>query len=200
MIKLPSEMQGIVMRSQHPKDQPTFPKLAHTMSESLLDLSFRAQTLNSSATLAINEAVAQRRAAGWETIHLGFGEASLPLYPPLKYALAESIMHTSYAPVLGISALRLAIAEYLTNTRGIPTSPNHIAVGPGSKPLLYALLHLLEGDLLLPSPAWVSYAPQARLAGKRVIPVPTDPVDHHRLTPDALSKALATGQTLAFCL
>jgi aspartate aminotransferase len=44
--------------------------------------------------------------------------------------------------------------------------------------------------LLLPVPSWVSYAPMAKLAGRRVISVETHPDDHHRLTPQALSQAL----------
>ena len=156
-----------------------------------LHLDARMAAMSTSATLAMNEAVAQRRAAGLETIHLGFGEASVPLHPKLKAALAEAATRTSYAPVLGIPALREAIAAYLTRTRGVAYRAEQIAVGPGSKPLLYALLHVLDGDLLLPVPSWVSYGPIARLAGKRVIGVQTAPDDHHTLTPDALSRALS---------
>src|SRR5258708_37076969 len=71
-----------------------------------LRLASTAQTLPTSATLSMNEAVAKRRAAGRETIHLGFGEASFPLHPLLKTALAEAATHTGYAPVLGIPARR----------------------------------------------------------------------------------------------
>src|SRR6266704_5077089 len=149
-----------------------------------------AQTLATSATLSMNEAVAKRRAAGRETIHLGFGEASFPLHPLLATALAEAAKHTAYAPVLGIPNFRQAIAEYLARKLGLTFSSDQIIVAPGSKPLLYALLQVLEGDLLLPVPSWVSYAPQARLAGRRVIGVETDSVDCHRLTPHALSQAM----------
>ncbi len=149
-----------------------------------------AQTLATSATLSMNEAVAKRRAAGHETIHLGFGEASFPLHPLLATALAKAAKHTGYAPVLGLPKLRQAIAEYLARKRGLEFSSDQIIVAPGSKPLLYALLQVLEGDLLLPVPSWVSYAPQARLAGRKVIGVETDSVDCHRLTPHALSQAM----------
>jgi aspartate/methionine/tyrosine aminotransferase len=138
----------------------------------------------------MNETVAQRRAAGQETIHLGFGEATFPLHPLLQTALAEAATHTAYAPVAGIPALRKAIAAYLSHTRGLSYSSEHIIVAPGSKPLLYSLLHILEGDVLLPVPSWVSYAPQARLAGRRVFDVQTDPRDFHRLTPQSLDAAL----------
>ncbi len=162
-----------------------------TRAAAPLQLAPAAQNLASSSTLAINEAIAERRAAGREVIHLGFGEATFPLHPLLQAALAEAAKHTGYAPVLGLPALRRAIADYLARTRGLNCSPEQIVIGPGSKPLLYALLHILAGDLLLPVPSWVSYAPQARLAGRRVIAVKTDAVDHHRLTQQALSEALA---------
>lgn len=155
-----------------------------------LHLAPALQNLASSPTLSMNEAVAKRRTAGRETIHLGFGEATFPLHPLLHTAMMNAIKHTGYAPVAGIPALRQAIADYLARTRGLTYSPAHIIAGPGSKPLLYALLRILEGDLLLPVPSWVSYAPQARLLGKRVIGVPTDPSNHHRLLPQALSAAL----------
>ncbi len=174
-----------------PHPMPTQPPFSQEAAASAAPLGLvpAAQALTPSATLAMNEAIAARRAAGREVIHLGFGEASFPLHPILRAALTEAATRTSYAPVLGIPALRQAIAGYLTRTRGLDASAAQIIVGPGSKPLLYALLQVLEGDLLLPAPAWVSYAPQAELAGKRVIPVDVDPADHHRLTPQALSSA-----------
>jgi aspartate aminotransferase len=159
-----------------------------------LHLAPRSQTLTTSATLAMNEAVAARRAAGHQVIHLGFGEASFPLHPLLKTALHEAATHTSYAPVQGILPLRRAIADYLSRARSLSLSAESIIVAPGSKPLLYALLQVLEGDLLLPVPSWVSYAPQARMAGKQVIPVETSPEDHHHLPPDALAHAYSQAQ------
>ena len=101
----------------------------------------------------MNEAVAKRRVAGRETIHLGFGEAAFPLHPLLKNALTEAATQTGYAPVLGIPALRQAIAAYLSRTRGVEISAEQVAIGPGSKPLLYTLLQILEGDVLLPVPS-----------------------------------------------
>ena len=160
-----------------------------TRSSTPLQLASARSMLASSATLAINEAVAARRAAGRSTIHLGFGEATLPLHPLLAEALARAAKQTSYTPVTGIPPLRAAIADYLIRTRRIASAPDSIIIAPGSKPLLYALLQVLDGDLLLPTPSWVSYAPHARLAGRRVISVETDRNDHHRLSPETLTAA-----------
>lgn len=169
--------------------QPESQRESYTSSP--LQLASTTRQFAPSATLAMNELVAQRRAAGRETIHLGFGEATFPLHPLLRTALAEAATHTAYAPVAGIPALRKVIAAYLSRTRELSYSSEHIIVAPGSKPLLYSLLHILEGDVLLPVPSWVSYAPQARLAGRRVFNVQTDPRDFHRLTPQSLDAALA---------
>lgn len=164
-------------------------------SSAPLQLTQAKQGLASSPTLAMNEAVAARRAAGHgNIIHLGFGEASFPLHPLLSEALARAAHSTGYAPVAGLPGLRAATADYLGRTRGLSYSPGCIAVAPGSKPLLYALVQLLEGDVLLPRPSWVSYAPQARLADRRVYLIETDARDHHRLTPGALDEALQRGR------
>lgn len=142
-----------------------------------------------SPTLAIDEAVAAKRAAGEDIVHLGFGEASFPLHPSMRAALADAATRTAYGPVLGVPELREAIAAYLARERDFDARAARVVVGPGSKPLLFGLLRVLRGDVLLPAPSWVSYAPQARLSNKRVFVVPTDAEDCHTLSPDALETA-----------
>ena len=178
------------MSTIHPGDTPRYNNHLPVPKLSPIQLVSGSQALATSATLSVNEAVAKRRAAGRETIHLGFGEASFPLHPLLATALAEAAKSTAYAPVLGIPKLRKAIADYLARKRGLAFSSDQVIVAPGSKPLLYALLQVLEGDLLLPVPSWVSYAPQARLAGRKVIGIETDSADCHSITPHALSQAM----------
>jgi aspartate aminotransferase len=185
---------GMTMNTDQPQQAPDWSEQSSISNTAPLRLTGAAQATEASATLAMNEAVAARKAAGKETIHLGFGEASFPLHPLLQATLSEMAKETGYAPVLGIPALRKAIAEYLARTRGIITDPAYIAVGPGSKPLLYTLLHILQGDLLLPVPSWVSYAPHAKLAGRRVFGVQADESDHQRLSTQALTDALANAR------
>src|SRR5579864_7183890 len=117
-----------------------------------LPLTPLAQTLPTSATLGMNEAVARRKAAGSKTIHLGFGEAAFPLHPLLKTAFAEAATRTSYAPVLGIPALRQSIAAYLTSRRAVAYSTDQVVVGGGSKPPLKACKRVQSKGLLLPIP------------------------------------------------
>ncbi|MGZ6708953.1 MAG: aminotransferase class I/II-fold pyridoxal phosphate-dependent enzyme, partial [Solirubrobacteraceae bacterium] len=123
-----------------------------------------------SPTLATNERVQARIAAGAPVLHLAFGEAGLPVLPSVADRLAAAAGANSYGPVAGSPAVREAVAGYFER-RGLPTSADRILVAPGSKALLYALLAVLPGDVVLPRPSWVSYAAQAALAGKRVLDV-----------------------------
>ncbi|MFE7778851.1 pyridoxal phosphate-dependent aminotransferase [Streptomyces sp. NPDC057445] len=130
-----------------------------------------ASVWRTSPNLALNQLVAERRAAGDDVVHLGFGESRLPAFAPLAERLARGAGRNAYGPVAGGDDVRRAAAGYFSR-RNMPTEADQIVVGPGSKPLLMALQHVLPGDVLLPRPAWNSYAPQARLAGKKAYGVP----------------------------
>jgi len=123
-----------------------------------------------SPTLAMNEAVRLRQTRGEQVVHLAFGEAGLPVHPLLRDALRDSSHANAYGPVAGSTRLRSSVAAYYSR-RALETEPSQVVVGPGSKALLYALLLVLDGDLVLPRPCWVSYEPQARLVGKEVLRV-----------------------------
>jgi aspartate aminotransferase len=147
--------------------------------------------LHPSATLAIHERVAELRRAGRDVIHLGFGESRFSVHPHLVDALCRHAGRSGYLPVLGLPELRQAVAEFRCREFGTACSAEQIVIGPGSKLLLYSALLALEGDLLLPAPSWVSYAPQAQLAGKRVHWIPTRPIDGYLLQPTDLADTIA---------
>jgi aspartate aminotransferase len=144
-----------------------------------------------SATLAINERIEQRIRNGDDVLHLAFGEAGLPLLPSLAKRLADAAPRTSYGSVAGSPEAREAAAGWYER-RGLPTTPEQILFAPGSKPLIYALLTVLPGDVVIPQPSWVSYAAHAALAGKRVIKVPIGATAGGAPDPDALEDALKT--------
>jgi aspartate aminotransferase len=143
-----------------------------------------------SATLAINERIEQRLRDGDDVLHLAFGEAGLPLLPSVADRLARSAHETSYGSVAGSPEARAAAAGWYER-RGLPTRPEQILFAPGSKPLIYALLTVLPGDIVIPQPSWVSYAAHAALAGKRVVKVPIGATAGGAPDPDALEETLA---------
>jgi aspartate aminotransferase len=127
-------------------------------------LGFSRRNVPVSATLAANEAMASRRRRGEPVLPLAFGESGLPVHPRLTAALADRAGQGAYGPVAGSERLRTAAAGYWAR-RGLPTSPDAVVAGPGSKALLFGTLLALGTDVAVPQPSWVSYAAQATLVG-----------------------------------
>ena len=74
--------------------------------------------------------------------------------------------------------------------RSLPTSPDAVVAGPGSKALLFATLLALGTDIAVPRPSWVSYAAQATLIGATAHFVPTVPGEGGSCDPAALEAAV----------
>lgn len=152
-----------------------------------------------SATLAANESINLKRQSGEYVLPLGFGEAGLPVHSSLTDKLAEYADCNGYGPVAGVPELRRAAAGYWTR-RNLPTTPESVVAGPGSKSLLYALLMAIGGDVVLSQPSWVSYAAQVEMLGCRPLLVPTAPgeggVPDPELLEDYLDHAQAVGRDI----
>ncbi|KAJ4988029.1 aminotransferase [Stagonosporopsis vannaccii] len=147
-----------------------------------------ARQLRVSATLEINELVQQRLQQGQKVVHLGFGEATFPIQPSIATAHRDASLLTSYLPVAGLPKLRESIARFQTRHLGSEIKRKQVVIAPGSKPLLFALFDVLQGDVLLPRPSWVSYEPQILHAGKRVFWIETSQLDRHAITERTLSQ------------
>ncbi|CAH0033161.1 unnamed protein product [Clonostachys rhizophaga] len=160
-------------------------------------LTTQARELRLSATLEINELVRERLDSGKHVVHLGFGEATFPIPKIVRLAHQEASDNTSYLPVAGLWKLRESVARFQTRRLGFTIDPHQVVIAPGSKPLLFALLDILQGDVMLPRPSWVSYEPQVKHAGKRLFWVETDEEDRHTITALSLKatfdRAVATG-------
>ncbi|MFD8376839.1 pyridoxal phosphate-dependent aminotransferase [Streptomyces sp. NPDC059688] len=150
---------------------------------------------NVSPNLALNQLVDERNAAGASLVHLGFGEARLPVFAPLAERLAAGARRNAYGPVAGGKDVREKVAGYFTRRR-LPTGADQVVVAPGSKPLLMALHMTVPGDVLLPRPCWNTYAPQARYLGKQAIGVPIPDECGGVPDPDALREAIRAARVL----
>ncbi|MCO6453002.1 MAG: aminotransferase class I/II-fold pyridoxal phosphate-dependent enzyme [Caldilineales bacterium] len=153
-------------------------------------LAASARGLEPSATLAINELINDLWDQGREVFHLGFGESRFPVHPKIAEALRAQVHQQSYLPAQGLRHVREAIAAFYQDRFRVPAHPDRIIVGPGSKPLIYALMLALDGDLLLTTPSWVSYQPHALLAHKASHRVPGVPENNYELAPAQLSDTI----------
>ena len=149
-------------------------------------LDARVEGLAPSATLAMNDLAARLVAEGREVFHLGFGQSPFPPPAELVAALRDNAHRCEYLPVRGLPALREAVAAHHSRLHGMSVRADDVLIGPGSKQLMYLVQLALDAVTIVPTPAWVSYAPQARLAGRPCVTVPTDFDNGWRLTPAAL--------------
>ena len=139
-----------------------------------------------SSTLFINETVNDLWQQGEQAFHMGFGESRFDVHPRLKASLIDNANKKSYLPARGLPQLIDRVADYYSAKLEIPFSSSQVIVGPGSKSLIYGLQMILNADLFLPTPSWVSYAPQAQLLGNKVSYVPSAVDDNYQLDIDAL--------------
>ena len=121
-----------------------------------------------SATLAINERSHALKAAGRQIYKLGLGQSPFPVPERVVQALKRSASEKDYLPVQGLLELRDAIARHHRVRDEFKGTADDIMIGPGSKELLFIIQMAHQGTLLLPSPSWVSYGPQAQLINKSV--------------------------------
>lgn len=159
----------------------------------------RLQEIPESATLAINQHSRALRAAGREIALFGFGESPFAVHAHMRKALADHAHEKKYLPTLGLPQLRRAISDYYRDVAGYDFPAACIAIAPGSKEVIYHLLMVLEGPLILPTPAWVSYKPQAQLLGKKTLFLPTDFATEYKLDIEhleALLKSAAVAQSV----
>jgi len=145
-----------------------------------------------SPTLVINEKVNAMWAAGQDVLHLGFGESRFPVHPILSASLTENVSRRSYLPAIGTASLRSVVSNFYSEKLNLNFSQEQVLVGVGSKSLLFAMVHSIEGDILLPKPSWVSYSSIAKLTGKKIIRFDLDRKNDFALNIDYLESAYRT--------
>ena len=151
----------------------------------------RMGAVESSPTVAVSDRARQLQAAGHDVIDLGGGDPDFPTPQHIVAAAADAMEagDTHYVASPGIIELRRALVDKLRVDNGLEYSPNEIVVTPGGKAAIFAAIMALvdEGDeVLILDPGWVSYAPQAQLAGATPVRVPLSPGDNFLTTEERL--------------
>jgi aspartate aminotransferase len=121
-----------------------------------------------SATLAINDRCKSLRSEGKKIYNFGLGQSPFPVPTPVVNALRLYAHEKDYLPAKGLPALREAVAGFHKTKDNVDVSPEGVLVGPGSKELMFLLQLAYYGEIVVPTPCWVSYVPQARILGKKV--------------------------------
>lgn len=155
-------------------------------------LNLNVRGMPASATVAINEHSNALIASGRRVYKLGLGQSPFPVAPPVVEELRRRAGEKDYLPVRGLRALRDAVADYHARRGDVERLGEDVLIGPGSKELMFLLQMVYYGDLVIPTPAWVSYAPQARILGRRVEMVQTERDRDWHLRPERLDALCAS--------
>lgn len=144
--------------------------------------------LKESPTLRINQHCKELAASGKHIYKLGLGQSPFPVPDPVVNALRLYAPQKEYLPVQGLPELRQAVADFHRKKDGINILAGNVIIGPGSKELLFLLQLVFEGEVLIPSPSWVSYLPQAKIIGNRIHVLHTEAKNQWRLLPEQINQ------------
>lgn len=160
-----------------------------------VQLADRVKALTPSTTLAITAKAKEMKAQGIDVIGLGAGEPDFNTPDHIIEAAYDSLKNgqTKYTPAGGVPELKKAIIEKFQQDQGIAYEPNEIIVTTGAKHALYNLFQVIlnDGDeVIIPTPYWVSYPEQVKLADG--VPVYVDGAENNqfKITPEQLEDAI----------
>lgn len=167
----------------------------------MLRISQRVANLAPSATLAMSQKSAELKAEGIDVINMSVGEPDFDTPLNIKEAAVKAIHdnYTHYSPVAGFMSLREAICEKLKSDNNLVYKPENIVVGNGAKQeLCNVILSLINpGDeVIIPTPAWVSYMEMVKLAGGKSVEVYSGIDKGFKITPSQLEAAITPSTRL----
>lgn len=160
-----------------------------------IQISDRIKNMAASQTLAMSQKSSELRAAGIDIINLSVGEPDFNTPGHIKEAAKKAVdeNYTHYPPVPGYMDLRQAIADKLREENGLDYTADRIVVSAGAKhSLSNVLLSVINpGDeVIIPTPAWVSYVEMVKLAGGENVLVPATIEQNFKITPAQLEAAI----------
>lgn len=167
-------------------------------------LASRVTTLTPSTTLAITAKAKEMRDAGIDVIGLGAGEPDYNTPENILEAAITSMNEgkTKYTPSGGLVELKDAVIDKLKRDQQLTYTRDEIMVGIGAKHVLYTLFQVLlnEGDeVIIPSPYWVSYPEQVKLAGGVPVHIEGTTENDFKVTAKQIEEAV-TARTKAIIL
>ncbi len=166
-----------------------------------IQLAQRVNALTPSTTLAITAKAKSLKAEGYDVIGLGAGEPDFNTPQNIIDAAINSMNEgqTKYTAAAGLPELKEEIVRKFQKDQGLDYEASQIIVTNGAKHGLYTLFQVLldEGDeVIIPTPFWVSYPEQVKLADG--VPVYVDGLEENefKITPEQLRQAI-TAKTKA---
>jgi aspartate aminotransferase len=161
----------------------------------MFSLASRMELVSESITLKVSAKAAALKKAGVDVVGFGAGEPDFDTPAFIKDAAKVALDkgQTKYTPTPSLPELKNAIAEKFNRENNLPYKPEQITIGAGGKHCLYmAFMAILNpGDeVLIPSPYWVSYPEQVKLAGGVNKIIAGEEKNDFKITPQQLERAI----------
>jgi len=161
----------------------------------MIKLNRRIAAIKHSATLAADARATEMRAAGIDVMPLAAGEPDFDTPDRIKDAARRALAEgrTHYTPVSGIAELQAAISYKLKRDNELVYDARQILASAGGKQAEANVINALfdEGDeVIIPTPAWVSFSAMVSLSGALPIPVRCPEEQGFLLDPDRLRRAI----------
>ena len=131
------------------------------------------KNLKPSSTLKINETSKQIEEEGKKIFRFGFGQSPFQIPIDIVNKLKDNAHQNKYLPMQGLIELRRSVAKYTSLKKNYNYTEDNIIIGPGSKELMFLLHVIFDGEIILPAPSWVSYAPQAIIGRNKIQSIQT---------------------------
>ena len=126
------------------------------------------KNLEPSSTLKMNEISKHLEEKGKEIFRFGFGQSPFQVPIDVVNELKKNAHQNKYLPMQGLDDLRRSVAKYTSSKKNFEYTPNNVIIGPGTKELMFLLQIIFDGEIILPAPSWVSYAPQAIIGRNKI--------------------------------
>ena len=126
------------------------------------------KNLKPSSTLLINETSKKLEDQGKRIFKFGFGQSPFMVPEDIVKELKNNAHQNKYLPMQGLFELRDTVAKYTSTKKNYNYNSENVIIGPGSKELMFLLHVIFDGEIILPAPSWVSYAPQAILGRNKI--------------------------------
>ena len=152
-----------------------------------MKLSDKIQSIAGSQTVAFTALIQQHRQEGRKIIDLAVGEPQFDTPAAVIDATKNALdaQKTRYSPANGLPELRAQLAAQFSGY-----DIDNILITNGSKQALFMIFQVIcdpADEVIIPTPFWVSFIEQVKLAGGKPVPVVTK---NHQLNCEAIERAV----------
>ncbi|MEK6616666.1 MAG: aminotransferase class I/II-fold pyridoxal phosphate-dependent enzyme, partial [Bacteroidota bacterium] len=160
-----------------------------------MHLSDRILNIDEPQTIGMARKARELKAQGVDVISLSLGEPDFNTPEPIKLAAKKAIDEnfSHYTPVSGYLELRQAIANKFKRDNNLDYTAEQIVVSTGAKQSIANTMLCLVNtgeEVLVPSPYWVTYIEQVKLAGGKPIVIPATVENNFKVTPQQIKNAI----------